>query len=32
MLLAANGIISPEIWQHDPNIKNQKGETVADIL
>lgn len=32
MLLAYKGIIPPKEWNHDPNIKNKKNKTVADIL
>ncbi len=29
MYLADNGIIPPLEWQHDPEMKNTKGNTVA---
>ena len=32
MRLADNEILPPKEWQHDPNIKNNYGETVAMIL
>ena len=32
MLLAFKGIIPPQEWHHDPNIKNKKKKTVEDYL
>ena len=32
MLLASKGIIPPQEWHHNPNIKNKKGKTVEDYL
>ena len=32
MKLAFEGIIPPKEWLHDPSLKNDNGETVADIL
>ena len=32
MILVLNGIIPPKEWYHDPNIKNNYGDTVAMIL
>ncbi len=32
MLLAKKGIIPSQEWVHNPNIKNNDGETVAILL
>ena len=32
MWLAYNGIVPPEEWQHDPNMKNNIGSTVESLL
>ena len=32
MYLASNGIIPPKEWYHNPELRNNKGETVEDIL
>ena len=32
MLLAKKGIIPPKEYYHDPNIKNNDGDTVAILL
>ena len=32
MLLAEKGLIPPKYFEHDPNIKNINGETVAILL
>lgn len=29
MILACNGLHIPEEWEHDPNIRNKYGYTVA---
>ena len=32
MRLAYSGLIPPKDWEHDPNIQNNNGDTVAMIL
>ena len=32
MLLGMNGIVCPKEYEHDPNIVNDHGDTVAIIL
>ncbi len=32
MIFAMNGIIPPKEYNHDPNISNEDGDTVAMIL
>ncbi len=32
MMLAKKGIIAPDYFYHDPNLKNRYGNTVAMIL